>query len=276
MPELANRQRVRAIGHRAAAALRASGGWTTPLPDFHDAPYAMAGGEIIWTGKSGAMHPRAVLVSNPGSGEPLPVAGVTPWIAPAISLDAAAVVRLRSALMRLATSVAPRAPSSGFAPLLASRHLGFPLQARRAVAVALARAARSDAPLPFSDAAARLLGLGGGLTPSGDDYVGGALFAVRAIYPGQRAWQAAAASICGLAASRTHAISAALLADLAAGESFAPLHELVAGAAAGYRPAALVRIAGDLTAIGHSSGWDMLTGVIAATTGLPEDITAST
>lgn len=276
MPELGNRQRVRALGHRAAVALRASGGWTTPLPDFPDAPYAMAGDEIIWIGESGAMHPRAVFVDQPTSREHLSIGSLTPWSAPALDLDATAVARLHAALSNLAATLAAKPGAHGFAPLLAARRLAFPLQARRAAALTLGRTARADDPLAFADAAQTLLGLGSGLTPSGDDYVGGALFALHAIHPRQRAWQAAAAGICRLAASRTHAISAALLADLASGDSFAALHEMVAAAAAGLAPATLAASVHGLTAIGHSSGWDMLTGLLAATAGLPEDLTAST
>lgn len=279
MPELADRQQVRALGHRAAAALRAAGGRTTPLPDFPDAPYAMAAGEIIWIGQSGAMHPRAVFCDHrgqPASHRQLWIADLVPWSAPAFELDAAAVARLHAGLSKLAASLAARPAARGFAPLLASHSLEFPLQARRAAALALGRAARADDPLAFTNAALRLLGLGSGLTPSGDDYVGGALFALRAIHPRQRAWQTAATGICALAASRTHAISAALLSDLASGDSFAALHALLAGAAAGLEPAALAATVDELTAIGHSSGWDMLTGLLAAGAGLPEDHHAST
>jgi hypothetical protein len=61
--------------------------------------------------------------------------------------------------------------------------------------------------------------------------------------------------------SRSHTVSAALFADLAAGRSFAPLHDLVAALATSDDASAL-RAARTLVAIGHSSGWDMLTGFL--------------
>ena len=61
------------------------------------------------------------------------------------------------------------------------------------------------------------------------------------------------------AASRSHAMSAALFAGLARGRSFAPLHALATALQRGARGAAL-DAARRLVVLGHSSGWDMLTG----------------
>ena len=166
-------------------------------------------------------------------------------------------------------------PQRGYAPLLAARPLEFLLQQRRGDALALARAATCNDPTGFVAAATRLLGLGGGLTPSGDDYVGGTLFALRLIYGDDPAWIAAAATIRSLASTRSHAISAALLADLANGESFAPLHQLVNTAMTNAPPQVLLTHARALAAIGHSSGWDMLAGIFAATHTLPENTVSS-
>ncbi|MGH8697446.1 MAG: DUF2877 domain-containing protein, partial [Burkholderiales bacterium] len=64
----------------------------------------------------------------------------------------------------------------------------------------------------------------------------------------------------------SHAISAALLADLVGGASFAPLHDLADALAAGDDGAAAVA-ARALAALGHSSGWDMLLGVLIGARG---------
>jgi hypothetical protein len=117
----------------------------------------------------------------------------------------------------------------------------------------------------------RLLGLGAGLTPSGDDYVGGALFA-RAWLGGSGsgtapAWRAAAAEVADAARARTHPISAALLRDLAAGLGWAPLHDLAAGLDEA-QPARAVEAARRLTRLGHTSGWDLLAG-LGAGLGIP-------
>jgi hypothetical protein len=131
----------------------------------------------------------------------------------------------------------------------------------RPSARALADACEADDPAGAVAAAGALLGLGAGLTPSGDDYVGGVLFARRLLGRGSAAWDTAVARIVADAAGLTHPISARLLADLAAGEGWAPLHDLALGLAAG-DPDAALRAARALTALGHTSGWDILAGVV--------------
>ena len=61
-------------------------------------------------------------------------------------------------------------------------------------------------------------------------------------------------------------LGAALFADLARGESFAPLHAIIDALAADDHTAALAA-ARELVAIGHSSGWDMFTGLVIGITG---------
>jgi hypothetical protein len=58
-----------------------------------------------------------------------------------------------------------------------------------------------------------------------------------------------------------------LFRDLAAGQSFAPLHRLAAILAAEASQKQAIDAARALVAIGHSSGWDMLTGFIIGVTG---------
>ena len=111
-----------------------------------------------------------------------------------------------------------------------------------------------------------LLGLGGGLTPSGDDLVGGALFGRLVITADPTPWRAIGAALACEAERTSHAISAALLADLAAGASFAPLHATADALARGHDGLAL-ESAGVLATLGHSSGWDMLTGLVIGITG---------
>jgi hypothetical protein len=97
-----------------------------------------------------------------------------------------------------------------------------------------------------------LIGLGPGLTPSGDDYLGGVLIALRLT---GRAMQ-----VEGLwrwlqprLKARTSAISAAHLAAAAAGEAHEALHDVLNG-----------ELDLDaLDAVGHTSGWDALAGAMA-------------
>jgi hypothetical protein len=102
------------------------------------------------------------------------------------------------------------------------------------------------------DNAEPLLGLGPGLTPSGDDFIGGYLVGLYALGRRHEA-EAIAARLLPLAAARTSRISAAHLAAAAKGEASAVLHSTLAGGDP--RP---------LLTLGHSSGWDMLAGALTA------------
>jgi hypothetical protein len=106
-----------------------------------------------------------------------------------------------------------------------------------------------------------LIGLGPGLTPSGDDYLGGVLIGLRWLGRGAHAdslWRWLAPRL----AQRTSAISAAHLAAAAAGEGHEALHEVLDNLAAWETPS-LTASLGRLDAVGHSSGWDALAGIVA-------------
>lgn len=99
-----------------------------------------------------------------------------------------------------------------------------------------------------------LIGLGPGLTPSGDDYLGGAMVTMHALARDQQAralWRWLQPRL----AARTSAISAAHLAAAAEGEA----HEALHGALQDPSPAAFAA----LGAVGHCSGWDALAGAAA-------------
>jgi hypothetical protein len=142
--------------------------------------------------------------------------------------------------------------------------LAFPLAGARAAAEALAMACTRDDARAAADAAVALLGVGDGLTPSGDDYVGAALFARHLLavagLADATAWRRAAERVLAVAPTRTHPIGLTLLGDLAGGLGWAPLYELVAALANG-APGAALEAAGRLTRLGHSSGWDLLAGL---------------
>lgn len=104
---------------------------------------------------------------------------------------------------------------------------------------------------------ATLIGLGPGLTPSGDDFVGGALVALHTLGEHERA--AALAAWLRPQIHRTHPISAAHLAAACEGLAGEALHACIDDIANARDPrAGLERIA----AIGHTSGWDALAGVL--------------
>jgi hypothetical protein len=258
--------RPRAIGLTAHAAAVSAGGRGRVLARLGSATYLAVGGEIVWLASMDAtLHPRAILgAPRPPSEDDdvrLEVDGLTPWQPGPEAPGRVTANALDKGWRALAAS--SLGTPTGFGALLTGGPLTFPLAGVRGAAVALARAcARNDA-TAAADAALGLLGLGGGLTPSGDDYAGGALFA-RALVVGRTAdaaaWRRAAARVVAAAPARTHPISAALLADLAAGRSWAPLHDLVAALAAA-SPDTARAAARRLVALGHTSGWDMLAGV---------------
>lgn len=109
--------------------------------------------------------------------------------------------------------------------------------------------------------AAQLIGLGPGLTPSGDDYLGGVLVALRWLGRGAQAdslWRWLEPHLAG----RTSAISAAHLAAAASGQVHEALHEVLENLSAWQTPDLHPSLA-KLDSVGHSSGWDALAGIVA-------------
>lgn len=108
------------------------------------------------------------------------------------------------------------------------------------------------------DACRELIGLGPGLTPSGDDALGGAAIALRVFGNAARANELGA-FIRAHAPGRTSDISLAHLYAAADGEGSAAFHDALRDLVAGGDFASLDRI-------GASSGWDAMDGAIAALT----------
>jgi hypothetical protein len=103
------------------------------------------------------------------------------------------------------------------------------------------------------EVAARLGGAGPGLTPAGDDALGGVLFALEAMGCDEDL-VAAAGQV------QTTAISGAFLLWAARGQALAPVHDLLAAAVADNVPAAR-SAARALGNVGHSSGADFAQGL---------------
>jgi len=108
-----------------------------------------------------------------------------------------------------------------------------------------------------------LIGLGPGLTPSGDDFLGGTLIGLRVLGAGGAA-DCLGTWVLARAKDRTHRISRGHLACAADGEGAGTLHETLAAICASGSPD-LGHSLETLGRIGHSSGWDALAGVVAAT-----------
>ena len=126
----------------------------------------------------------------------------------------------------------------------------------------LSRALSSGAGGPPTVAAQGLIGLGPGLTPSGDDFIGGAMIVLHGLGRSDVAARLADWAL-PLAVRRTGKISAAHLACAAAGEGAAALHAAIGSLCIEGAPG-LVQCLHDIDAIGHSSGWDALAGAACA------------
>jgi hypothetical protein len=265
---------VIAIGRRAGALLQSSAEARVLAP-LAASVYVVARGEIAWLcGPEAPLHPRAIVLSSAprtdayraGDVLALPACTLPAWSPAPAATDPRTAAALRHGAARLAAAAAALGEPAGFGARLLGKPLQFPLTRAAGRADDLAAACAADDPSAAAAAALGLLGLGPGLTPSGDDFVGGAFFArarlVRADVGDAPGWRAAAEAVRVAAAWATHPVSAALLGDLLDGEAWAPLHALcdaLAGADDGAARAAARRLVG----LGHSSGWDVLAGLVA-------------
>ena len=172
---------------------------------------------------------------------------------------------LARGLRQLERVAEPVAPGEGLGPLMSGRVGGSPIALAATAPVAylneLVLSRTREGRVPGFDPAklAPLVGLGPGLTPSGDDLLGGALVALTAI----GLLDVRDAIWTGLrphAAAGTNDIARAHLAAAAEGECAAALDEAVEAllrGGLGLEPA--VRA---VAAVGHTSGWDALAGVV--------------
>jgi hypothetical protein len=111
-----------------------------------------------------------------------------------------------------------------------------------------------------------LIGLGPGLTPSGDDFLGGLLFSagvLRKTYPAVFLWDRDRISdFTAWAKPRTNPISHSFLNDFALGHGPAPLHEVMRFLIQGDDFEKAVAAVSQFLRFGHSSGGDILTGLM--------------
>ena len=186
-------------------------------------------------------------------------------------------------LVRLSEEVCARRPSGGLAglipgfselrlnvscasdPLMRAAWPGIQslfLWLRSSLA-AEARDGASDAPEIQG-----LIGLGPGLTPSGDDLLGGCMIALHAF--GQaRIAQALGQVVLALAPTRTNAISMAHLGCAAEGQGAKALHGAIVALCSG-SDSGFMQCLDEIGSIGASSGWDAVAGVFLAMQALLE------
>lgn len=138
------------------------------------------------------------------------------------------------------------------------------LQAAIPVLRSLVAAIGQDKELELLPALTSLIGLGPGLTPSGDDFLIGLLSALSLLEKGNPRigrFAVALRQAIGEAVEKTTPLSREFLLYACSGEFSEPFHELYQAAAALDMPGTLAA-AIRFTAIGHTSGVDGLTGVL--------------
>lgn len=111
--------------------------------------------------------------------------------------------------------------------------------------------------------AERLCGRGPGLTPAGDDFLAGWLAAGWLLYGPQPAFLRIGQRIVALAGQRTHLLSQSWLAYAAAGDFASPIHDLIK-ALHSREPHQLQTAARAVLALGASSGYDLIQGMLYA------------
>ena len=163
----------------------------------------------------------------------------------------------RAALDALRAAAVERIPSEGLGALVCGGSNALIEHARPALATLEHWLAGGR----LDGSAGMLLGLGPGLTPSGDDYLGGLLIGLRVF---GRATDADAlwAWLGAQSLTLTSLISAAHLAAAAEGEAHESLHACLDALGEGSVSAWPERLDW-LGSVGHCSGWDGLAGVLA-------------
>ncbi len=137
------------------------------------------------------------------------------------------------------------------------------LQFSHPLVLDIARACLEHHPSRLPQIADKLIGLGTGLTPSGDDFLGGLLFAIHHLQSAYPDFDFTNYKLqIESYRSRTPLISFTLLKDHASGHAIEPLHRILNGILSGESFENISPSVSQLTQIGHSTGWDLLTGLL--------------
>ena len=211
---------------------------------------------------AGRFDPEGILLERPG-GPPLRI-GCRKAVRPR-PRTLPAIRRLGASWQAAAALLCARQAQAGadlrLDHLLGPDHpQGLLGQRLASAALALGRAVGDGARDPAREAAATLVGLGGGLTPSGDDFLCGFLAAARCRPdPGRLPLRAALEREILDRVGDTNDISATLLRCAAEGKVGRALDRLARAIQAGRGPGPALAV---LCAFGHSSGMDAATGFL--------------
>ena len=115
-------------------------------------------------------------------------------------------------------------------------------------------------PHAVTEGVSRLLGLGPGLTPSGDDLLAGMLLALHVGAPSDVG--ILSQIVLHHAAAKTTAISASMLNQASQGLGHEASHRLIASLVDGEPDDEVLSVSTSLTSVGHTSGWDTLLGIL--------------
>ena len=229
------------------------------IPGFESTDYAYLHGNIVWAGEQASTnHPRNAFA---------------PWQPETLAFNAE---KLRQGAVICNVLFEPNQALANSAKGLMlwrqNQDMPFPLTLSVARFDAINQALIDNDLDAFTAAALRVLGLGHGLTPSGDDFVGGMMFALT--YAPRQAWvddlPMAKARIRNAALVSTNVISAALLDDLIAGKSYSALHDVLFAIHSNNKTN-IVNACAKLLNVGASSGADMLAGLLLALTTQPTE-----
>jgi len=151
-------------------------------------------------------------------------------------------------------------PSTGIQPVNILAMTAWPIVAR------IARACLSHDFAGVLKQADALIGLGEGLTPSGDDFLGGLFFArylLSCSYPHLFYLEFSNLSKClDTYLPRTNLISFVLLKDNAVGHALDPLNRFGIALLTNQPVENASSAASDLITVGHSTGWSLLAGFL--------------
>jgi hypothetical protein len=256
-------------------------------------------GEIVWLAEQAIpMHRRAILgqfdltglrVGMPvriqsgylrfGEEKGLEIAGAPVWQPESISPDRVARPKIVNLLVQQLLDIARASNRSEsldqLLPLIAADDndlgAGKPtnpfLRAALEPIYEIVQACRSRDMERVALVGRALVGLGPGLTPSGDDFLGGLFFVANQLkqaYPTVLHYdEMVIDELLASARERTNSISLTILGDHVRGHAVQPLHEL--GAAMLQGQELPMQSLQTLIAIGSTSGWDILTGALAGT-----------
>ena len=231
------------------------------IPGFETTEYAYLRGNIVWAGEQACTHhPRNAFAS---------------WQPEKFKVNADKLREGALTCKSLFNSNHQLEKSTkGLMLWLQGTAMPFPLNLSEARFDAIKEALIGNDLDAFTSAALRVLGLGNGLTPSGDDFVGGMMFALA--HAPRQTWvkglPQAKARIRNTALVSTNVISAALLDDMMAGTSYSALHDVLI-ALDSNNIASIINACEKLLNVGASSGADMLAGLLLALTTQPTEIT---